>query len=464
MTSTIKHIKDDAKYVKLNGVHKDVQSFYDALGEYVFKGVGLPIASETVSGISRYATQKEVDEGLSNTTIVSPKTLTERIKKPEATEDVVGISRYTKNDEALNYDNKTSATPKTVKYIFDNNNAKENNFGTIKIASTAQAIAGTDDTNAITPLKLKQAISTLVPTHGIASESVLGLTKMATVAQVREGKIREGFSISPYTFSLLNGTESLVGVYRVAKNNEVNGDLDNVVITPKKLNYFINNKRGDNNNLGIVKLSETKSNDANTALSSKADVMYRVGGNFSGRIYNSSATEANKYITKGEIENLIKSMSSDIPVGTIVMRYAYANSGDWMVCDGRWMDKASYPALFAAIGNSVSATHFALPDMRNIFPRGADNSGRKVGLRESDMIRRHKHVMPWGEYAKSSVVSPWGGTNNRWRYGSNRSDNDNYWYHTNDGSDYDGQVNPSGVIGHETRPANVAVAFLIKVK
>ncbi len=52
----------------------------------------------------------------------------------------------------------------------------------------------------------------------------------------------------------------------------------------------------------------------------------------------------------------------------------------WLFCDGRSLLRLDYPALFAAIGTAwgaVDASHFNLPDSRDIFPVGArqDDAG-----------------------------------------------------------------------------------------
>jgi len=54
--------------------------------------------------------------------------------------------------------------------------------------------------------------------------------------------------------------------------------------------------------------------------------------------------------------------------------------GGWLLCDGSSLLRASYPALFAAIGTvhgAADGTHFSLPDLRDKFIVGAkqDDSG-----------------------------------------------------------------------------------------
>lgn len=302
MTNTINHIKDDAEYVKLTSSTdiKNVQQLYDAMGDWSFKSPGLPIATDTINGIRRLATQQEVDEGLTDN-IVTPKTLKIRLAHPQATEDVLGLTKYTKDTEALSFDNTTSVTPKTVKYIFDNYAGTETRYGSAKIASTAQSIAGLLDTVVITPLKLKQALDALpeAPVIGAASESYSGVVQLATTSQVRAGVIREGFAISPYTFDKLVGNETHNGIFKVAKQTDMEGTSDSLVVTPKKLNEY----KATDAKFGIVKLTNDINNiDANTALRPNANIFTKDGGIFAGDIYKTTANANNKYLVNSEID------------------------------------------------------------------------------------------------------------------------------------------------------------------
>lgn len=65
------------------------------------------------------------------------------------------------------------------------------------------------------------------------------------------------------------------------------------------------------------------------------------------------------------------------PVGSIVLWGANSPPTGWLVCDGRSLNRADYPALFALIGTtygSVSGTTFSLPDLRGRVPVGRDTS------------------------------------------------------------------------------------------
>ncbi|MFG2386051.1 phage tail protein [Streptomyces avermitilis] len=75
----------------------------------------------------------------------------------------------------------------------------------------------------------------------------------------------------------------------------------------------------------------------------------------------------------------------DLVVGTILPYGALINAGDlqeagWLYCDGRALDPASYPDLFAVIGTlhgGNGTQTFNLPDYRGYLLRGVDdNAGR----------------------------------------------------------------------------------------
>ena len=82
------------------------------------------VATETTNGISKIATQIEVDNGIEDTKIVTSKKLKARLDSLSA-----------------------SVTGKL---------ATESIAGIIKISTTAQVSAGTDNTTAVSPFKLKQ--------------------------------------------------------------------------------------------------------------------------------------------------------------------------------------------------------------------------------------------------------------------------------------------------------------------
>lgn len=164
-------------------------------------------------------------------------------------------------------------------------------------------------------------------------------------------------------------------------------------------------------------------------------------------------------------------IAAALPAGAVAHFARVTAPAGWLVCDGSAVSRSAYPALFSAIGVTFGAgdgaTTFALPDLRGEFLRGADlgrgvDAGRTVGSTQGQQTAAHKHVVPWGESGSAAGSAPFGRTASAGRFGTGTNDSDNFWVHTNDGQDYDGQVNPAGVIGVETRPRNVALLACIK--
>ena len=90
------------------------------------------------------------------------------------------------------------------------------------------------------------------------------------------------------------------------------------------------------------------------------------------------ATPGLKSVTK---ENFLKTIPRT-PAGVILPFGGNTPpDDDWILCDGRELDKTDYQALFQVIGykfkpeSQVGNNNFAVPDMRGRMPMGADNMG-----------------------------------------------------------------------------------------
>jgi len=171
------------------------------------------------------------------------------------------------------------------------------------------------------------------------------------------------------------------------------------------------------------------------------------------------------------------------PIGTVV---AFAGSitdqtrlpTGWLPCDGRPVSKAELPLLYAAIGTTygsgtdASGNHagdFNVPDYRGYFLRGLErgtathplpserrdpdrsNAGQDVGSPQGDELRSHVHdvTMTPGTLIGHDTGSghPGLGTGNQFIGVGNMT------FKT---------IGPNG--GVETRPKNIAVHYLIRVK
>jgi microcystin-dependent protein len=130
-------------------------------------------------------------------------------------------------------------------------------------------------------------------------------------------------------------------------------------------------------------------------------------------------------------------MASTRPRGVATM--SSAPSG-WLICNGALVSRATYTALFAAIGTIFGAgdgvATFALPDLRGEFVRGWDNgrgvdAGRALGGAQADAFKAHTHPL------------------------SGTATSDGAHTHTVTGS-------ATSTGGTETRPRNVALLYCIK--
>lgn len=186
-----------------------------------------------------------------------------------------------------------------------------------------------------------------------------------------------------------------------------------------------------------------------------------------------------------------------IPVGTVM---AYMGDGSdlsalqsngWYLCDNRQIstlpgltsqEKTDLTNIFTRAGNPSPGN---LPDLRGMFLRGADNralnnadpdfnkrsgSGKKIGSVQGDSVGRHTHNLRIDN----------GGVHNHRLFLTARTQDGSFGVtggRTSDGDDgYAGNnaIEPSGLHTHsgfaeensgsETRPKNVYVNYIIKVK
>lgn len=99
---------------------------------------------------------------------------------------------------------------------------------------------------------------------------------------------------------------------------------------------------------------------------------------------------------------------SEIPAGA-VMSYASSTAPPgWLKANGAPISRATYAALFAAIGTTFGvgdgSTTFAVPDIRGEFLRGWDDgrgidSGRALGSAQAEDFKSHthsQHYLPGG--------------------------------------------------------------------
>lgn len=158
----------------------------------------------------------------------------------------------------------------------------------------------------------------------------------------------------------------------------------------------------------------------------------------------------------------IKQLSS--VAGDVKISAASAVQSGWLECDGSVRVRATYPALFAAIGTTYNTggeagTDFRLPDLRGEFVRGWDHgrgvdAGRAIGSGQLDALQNITGTLGavngGGEGASGAFVAdgvPFNhisagvvGTDASWTFDASRV----------------------ARTAAETRPRNVAMMYVIK--
>jgi len=165
--------------------------------------------------------------------------------------------------------------------------------------------------------------------------------------------------------------------------------------------------------------------------------------------------------TSGVAQILNKPVLNLVPVGAVFQWATSSVPVGYLECNGSSKLIASYPGLFAVIGNNygaVDGTHFNLPDYRGYFLRGWDHgikrdvdrltrtdrgdgtSGDYVGTKQMDSIKNHSH-----QYREM-----FGGGDTEIARGGDFD------------ASGDGRTGLTVPAGLETRPINVNVMFIIK--
>lgn len=495
MNNTFQHISDLSEYKTFNPTGTKFPSNITDVQAALAACAPFAQSTTTVVGSMAIATQAEVDAGTNNSKAITPATLKVRLERPEATETVFGVVRLATNTEAMAGTATAAITAKSLLHVFNTRAGTESAYGTFKISNQATAIAGTDNTLVMTPLRVKQAIANAtsqIPSPSTATESRTGLVQLATVGQLQQGTIRDGFAISPYTLNQLTGNNSRKGIVQAASLTQANAGTDeSVYISAKGFKTYLANLT----NVGTVKLTDTVgAGNSGIALSGSAKVVPSTGGTMTGDLNVNAEIKKN-----GVSVTTVNDVLDNIPVGSVQMWMGNSDpaAGYWMIANGRSLNKNTYPDLFLQLGYRFggSGDYFNIPDMRGLFVRGAGvgkdiqaetgldefgqpklgnyAGGGAPGEVQTQQVKSHKHVMPWGETKREVPNPPFGGTQMSNYWGTDGyEDHDNAWMFTNDGYEVESAnirdnkttANSKDLIGKENRPWNMSVNYIIKVK
>ncbi|AHY25143.1 tail collar fiber protein [Pectobacterium bacteriophage PM2] len=518
-TNTIRHVSDESSYKIFNpagtGFPPTITNVQDALASINPQAVnGIPNATQATIGISRFGTQAEIDAGVLTTVGVSPATLKSAVTRPPATTTVSGLTRYATSPESIagTIDN-AAIVPSGLKAALDNRTAiilntqaTELTMGVGKISTQVAALAGVDDLTIMTPKKVAIAIAAAtatLPVYSNATTTNSGLVRIATSGEVQAGTLDTGVAVSPAGLRNFISTTARRGIIQLATLQEVSDGVNNdKAITPATLL----GRTGSTIRLGVVKLTTTAGvGDSSTALAYNADVIHQRGGQtITGNLNIIGSLEIDRLIVHGSGEfteslnvrgNLtqnskqvvtIDMLGSAVPIGFIGMWGTNAPlEPGWRDLDGwaGYLGDPNYAKL-----QSLYPT--GLPDARGLFMRGAgvgkhitdetgtDAKGKNklgngcgggvVGTVQPQMLRKHKHIVPWGEH----WGGPFGNSAYGGREGSHSTDHDNVWYFSNDGEEIEPAIhrgpgntlNTEGLMGDENRPWNMSIRYIIKVQ
>ena len=167
-----------------------------------------------------------------------------------------------------------------------------------------------------------------------------------------------------------------------------------------------------------------------------------------------------------KITNVSNALRNILPAGT-VLAYASGNvPSGFLKANGQYVNKRTYAALYAAIGNTYGSTSsdFRLPDYRGYFLRGWDNGrgadpdrgsrgnrgdgngGDNVGTVQGHQVYRHNHNYGSYRYLLRAIGR--------------------YTKTVHDSSPHEPDIRHKGAIqpygGNETRPKNISVMYIIK--
>ena len=156
------------------------------------------------------------------------------------------------------------------------------------------------------------------------------------------------------------------------------------------------------------------------------------------------STPGLKSVTK---ENFLKTIPRT-PAG-VLMPYGgdVAPNDDWILCDGRELDKTDYQNLFQVIGykfkpeSQVGNNNFAVPDLRGRMPMGADNMG---GQSANTVTATSADIVGALDGSETKVID----VTNLPEHQHNLQDQDsNQFYATQDRQDPSSDSNVTGIDG-----------------
>ena len=181
-----------------------------------------------------------------------------------------------------------------------------------------------------------------------------------------------------------------------------------------------------------------------------------------------------------------------IPTGVVLPFAGDSLPEGYLYCNGAAVSRATYPALFSAIGVSHgygdNSTTFNLPDYRGRFLRGVDGgaendpdrasrtamntggaTGDAVGSVQGHAFQTHNHTQESHTHTISSITKYGNGLAGQIGWSKDDGIADGGAWHTKTSSSQTPTINTSAASGtkaqataNETRPVNANVKYIIK--
>lgn len=184
-------------------------------------------------------------------------------------------------------------------------------------------------------------------------------------------------------------------------------------------------------------------------------------------VYDSSDSSFYGYSQTNTWLNLSASSTTDsVPVGTVMPFAGSTAPSGYLLADGSAISRTEYASLFAVIATTYGAgdgsTTFNLPDTRGVFVRGVGTQtigsvsySGTLGAKQNDQLQGHRHVMQNNTWNGGSAVG-------LYAISSGGLQNDPYPTSIAVGDPKTDGTNGTPRIGSETRPANIALKYIIK--
>ena len=315
------------------------------------------------------------------------------------------------------------------------------------------------------------------------------------INQLLSNKVQNTLHINGYQLTNdIQLTKSDIGLSNINNTSDINKPISNAV--QQQLNIIFNNKVDKITTINNYPLS------SNINLN-KNDIGLDQVNNTSDLIKPISIPTQNAIDSINSSINTISSSINNfnsllylsVPIGVVMMFMNSSPPDKYMICDGSSLLITDYQDLFDIIGstytNIPSSTNFNLPDMRGLFVRGLDSSrGIDPGRILSNSIQSDSTKLPSNPFNTNSdglhthTMSTDGNHQHDITFNTSVQSgtstqclsipnyNGQTTISTNNSGSHSHTIDANGSHSHiiinggdsETRPVNIAVNYIIKVR